>query len=52
MTTADVANTHCLSKKCLYTDIQKELHISIKKIKELIQTKATYNGLYKFNIVK
>jgi hypothetical protein len=31
-----------------YTDIQKELKISIKKIKELVETNETYQGKYKF----
>jgi phage anti-repressor protein len=31
-----------------YTDIQKELKISIKKIKELVENNETYHGKYKF----
>ena len=34
-----------------YTDIQKELKISIKKIKELIENNEIYKGKYKFNRV-
>jgi hypothetical protein len=32
-----------------YTDIQKELKISVKKIKELIENNEIYKGKYKFN---
>jgi hypothetical protein len=31
-----------------YTDIQKGLKISIKKIKELVENNETYQGKYKF----
>jgi phage anti-repressor protein len=34
-----------------YTDIQKEMKISARKIKELIETNETYNGKYKFKLV-
>ena len=33
-----------------YTDIQKELHISPKKIKEVIETKENYQGKYIFTL--
>jgi phage anti-repressor protein len=31
-----------------YTDVQKELKISVKKVKELIDTQEIYNGKYRF----
>ena len=34
-----------------YTDIQKELKISVKKIKELIESNEIYQGKYKFKLV-
>lgn len=34
-----------------YTDIQKELKISVKKIKELIESNEIYKGKYKFKLV-
>jgi len=34
-----------------YTDIQKELKISVKKIKELIENNEIYQGKYKFKLV-
>ena len=34
-----------------YTDIQKEMKISARKIKELIESNETYNGKYKFKLV-
>jgi len=34
-----------------YTDIQKELKISIKKIKELLENNETYKGEYKFQLL-
>jgi len=34
-----------------YTDIQKELKISVKKIKELVSTGQIYRGQYKFAIL-
>jgi hypothetical protein len=33
-----------------YTDIQKELKISVKKIKELIESNEIYKGKYKFKL--
>ena len=33
-----------------YTDVQKELKISLKKIKEIIATKENYQGKYIFTI--
>jgi hypothetical protein len=33
-----------------YTDIQKELKISVRKIKELIENNEIYNGKYKFKL--
>ena len=33
-----------------YTDIQKELKISVKKIKELIENTEIYQGEYKFKL--
>ena len=35
-----------------YTDIQKELKISIKKIKELLENNETYKGEYKFQLLQ
>jgi hypothetical protein len=34
-----------------YTDIQKELKISVKKIKELLENNEIYKGKYKFRLV-
>ena len=34
-----------------YTDIQKELKISVKKIKDLIESNEIYQGKYKFKLV-
>ena len=34
-----------------YIDIQKEMKISARKIKELIESNETYNGKYKFKLV-
>jgi len=34
-----------------YTDIQKELKISVKKIKELVENNDIYKGQYKFKLV-
>ena len=34
-----------------YTDVQKEMKISAKKIKELIEKNESYNGKYKFKLV-
>lgn len=33
-----------------YTDIQKELKISVRKIKELVESNETYKGKYKFKL--
>jgi hypothetical protein len=33
-----------------YTDIQKELKISVKKIKELMESNESYNGKYRFKL--
>jgi phage anti-repressor protein len=33
-----------------YTDVQKELKVSARKIKELIETNETYKGQYKFRL--
>ena len=33
-----------------YTDIQKELKISVKKLKELIENNEIYQGKYKFKL--
>ena len=33
-----------------YTDIQKELKISVKKIKEIIENNEIYKGEYKFKL--
>jgi hypothetical protein len=33
-----------------YTDVQKELKISIKKIKELVESNETYKGIYRFKL--
>ena len=34
-----------------YTDVQKELKISIRKVKELIENNETYKGKYKFKFL-
>ena len=34
-----------------YTDVQKEMKISARKIKELIEKNESYNGQYKFKLV-
>ena len=34
-----------------YTDVQKELHISVKKIKDIIENNELYKGLYKFALL-
>lgn len=34
-----------------YTDVQKEFKISAKKLKEIVQTKEIYRGLYRFSKV-
>ncbi len=35
-----------------YTDIQKELQISVRKIKQLIENNEIYKGKYKFVMSK